>query len=69
LDKKEIFSEKEDQNHVIAKFTLPGVQEGSIIEYAYTITSPYIFNIPSWTFQRNEYPVLWSEYSASVHQH
>ena len=54
LDKNDIFSEQEDKNHVLKKFTLPAVQEGSIIEYTYTITSPYTFNMPSWQFQSTD---------------
>ncbi len=66
LDKNDIFSEKEDKNFIVEKFTLPAVKEGSIIEYTYTLTSPYIFNIPSWKFQHADYPVLWSEYQVSI---
>jgi hypothetical protein len=66
LDKDDIFTEQQDKNHILKKFTLPAVQEGSIIEYSYTITSPYTFNMPSWRFQSTEYPVLWSEYKVSI---
>ncbi len=66
LDKSDIFSEQENKNITVKKFTLPGIQEGSIFEYTYTITSPYTFSIPSWRFQSAEYPVLWSEYKASI---
>jgi hypothetical protein len=66
LNKNDIFSEQEDKNHILKKFTLPAVQEGSIIEYTYTITSPYTFNMPSWQFQSTNFPVLWSEYKVSI---
>lgn len=66
LDTSDIFSEQENATHIINKFTLPSLQEGCIIEYSYTITSPYAFNMPSWDFQRTDYPVLWSEYSVSI---
>ena len=66
LDKDDIFTEQEDKNHILKKFTLPAVQEGSVVEYSYTITSPYTFNMPSWRFQSTEYPVLWSEYKVSI---
>ncbi len=66
MDKGSIFSDKQDENHTIKKFTLPAVKEGCIIEYTYTITSPYTYTIPSWQFQNEEYPVLWSEYKVAI---
>ena len=68
LDKKEVFEEREDKNHIAKKFTMPAVREGSIIEYSYTITSPYNFNLPDWEFQSESYPCLWSEYQVSIPQ-
>jgi hypothetical protein len=68
LDKKEVFEDKEDKNHIEKKFTLPAVKEGSIIEYTYTITSDWNFNLPSWEFQSREYPCLWSEYEVAIPQ-
>ena len=49
----------------VRKFTLPDVREGSVIEYAYTVTSDFLFNFQDWTFQR-DIPVRWSEYRASI---
>ncbi len=66
LSKSDIFSEQENKNITVKKFTLPGIQEGSIFEYTYTVTSPYTFSIPSWRFQSAEYPVLWSECKVSI---
>jgi len=68
LDKKEVFEDKEDKNHIEKKFTMPAVKEGSIIEYAYTITSDWNFNLPPWEFQSVEYPCLWSEYEVTIPQ-
>ncbi|MFT3702572.1 MAG: DUF3857 domain-containing protein [Agriterribacter sp.] len=65
LDKKSIFKDRYDENHLIVKFTLPAVKEGSIIEYSYTINSDFIFNLQPWRFQ-GEYPVLWSEYEVRI---
>lgn len=59
LEKKSIFEDKYDKNHIAVKFTLPAVKEGSIIEFTYTIKSDYYWNLQSWEFQ-GEYPVLWS---------
>ncbi len=66
LQSKEIFETKYDKNHVEKKFTLPGLKEGSIIEYSYSIKSDFEFNLPSWEFQNSEHPTLWSEYTVTI---
>ena len=66
LDQKDVFEEKEDKNHIRKKFTMPAVKEGSIIEYTYTVTSDYDFNLPDWEFQSEENPCLWSEYEVVI---
>ena len=63
IDKNSIFKEKMKGARII-KLTLPGVKEGSIIEFAYTKRIPGI-EIPGWDFQ-GDYPVLWSEYEATI---
>jgi Domain of Unknown Function with PDB structure (DUF3857)/Domain of Unknown Function with PDB structure (DUF3858)/Transglutaminase-like superfamily len=68
LEKADLFENRLDKNRFEEKFTLPGVKEGSIIEYTYTITSDYDFNLPSWEFQREEYPCLWSEFQVDIPQ-
>jgi transglutaminase-like putative cysteine protease len=68
LEKADLFENRLDKNRFEKKFTLPGVKEGSIIEYTYTITSDYDFNLPFWEFQREEYPCLWSEYQVDIPQ-
>jgi hypothetical protein len=68
LDKLDIYSTKINKNFTEMKFTLPAVKEGSIIEFTYTETSPYAYNLPSWSFQSDKYPCLWSEYEVSIPQ-
>ncbi|HMK26090.1 MAG TPA: DUF3857 domain-containing protein [Chitinophagaceae bacterium] len=65
--KTSLFKEKINKNKVIQKFTLPNVKEGSIIEYEYRLTSDFLFNIQSWTFQ-GDIPSLWSQYTVSIPQ-
>jgi len=60
-----VFEEKKDENHIISKFTLPAVKEGSIIEFKYTVQSDFIFNFHDWQFQY-DIPVIWSEYYARI---
>ena len=65
LDGTNIFTEERTPNVRVRKFTLPDVREGAVIEYAYSVTSDFLFNFQDWTFQR-EIPVRWSEYRASI---
>ena len=57
------FTEKATEAYWIEKFTMPNVREGSVIEYKYTIRTPFnIHRSPqAWRFQR-DVPVDWSQY-------
>jgi hypothetical protein len=63
--KNALFTDRINRNNVVRRFTLPGLKEGSIIEYQYTITSDFLFNLQPWEFQ-GDYPHLWSEYSVAI---
>jgi hypothetical protein len=68
LDKNAVFKEKYNRTRTIRKFTFPNIKEGSIVEYKYTIKSPFSFfrgHIRSWYFQ-GKYPVLWSQYHVLI---
>jgi len=65
LEAASIFSEKRTDRVTIQKFTLPAVQEGAVVEYAYTITSSILSDCPDWDFQR-AIPTRWSEYRTSL---
>ena len=47
------------------RFTFSNVKKGSILEYRYTIISPYLFNLDGWEFQSN-IPKLYSEFNAKI---
>ncbi|MDR3716632.1 MAG: DUF3857 domain-containing protein [Puia sp.] len=66
LVKGDIFEDKPDQHTLEEKFTMPGVVNGSIIQYSYTITSDFYYNLPDWEFQSLEAPCLWSEYNVVI---
>lgn len=59
LDKKDIFTVNENENLSKVKFTMPNVKEGSVVEIEYTLTSDFLWNLPTWLFQ-HEIPVRWS---------
>lgn len=65
LEDVNIFRETYDENHSLVKFTLPNIKEGSVINYSYTITSPFMFNYKGWVFQE-EIPKLYSGYRTSI---
>ena len=65
LEISNVFTEDRTTNVRVRKFTLPDVREGAVVEYAYTVTSDFLFNFQSWTFQR-DIPVRWSEYRANI---
>jgi hypothetical protein len=65
LASEAIFKEKIDENHLRCRFTLPNVREGSIVEFTYAISSPFLFNLQDWQFQ-HEIPARWSEYQTII---
>jgi hypothetical protein len=67
LERSNVFTEKADKNHIVKKFTLPNVKEGSIIEYQYKVSSDYLNSVDPWTFQ-SDLPTLWSEFMFTVPQ-
>jgi Domain of Unknown Function with PDB structure (DUF3857)/Transglutaminase-like superfamily len=60
-----LFKGKYDKYMNQARFTLPQVNDGSIIEYTYTISSHELYGLPDWQFQYS-LPVLWSEYITTI---
>ncbi len=65
LDPKSIFTEKVNDKWNRKKFAFPNVKEGTIIEYKYTMTTPFMFNLPDWEFQ-DKIPVIYSSYEARM---
>ena len=65
LDRKRLFTEDVTEHVIFKRFAIPDVQVGSVIEFRYTIQSPYIFNFREWEFQR-DIPKVHSLYSAVI---
>lgn len=59
------FSEQQNKFWSARKIVMPNVKEGSIIEYRYTIKSPFYTTFPDWKFQRS-IPVKYSEYITEI---
>lgn len=62
------FSSRKDKNHVVKKFTLPNVKEGSIIEYSYKTVSDFVFQLDDWYFQ-SRYPCNYSSFTITIPQY
>lgn len=65
LDGEGEFKENLNKFWATKKITMPNVKEGSIIEYKYTIKSPYFSNLQDWKFQQI-IPVEYSEYKTII---
>ncbi len=65
FDDEDVFEEVINEHWRNMKFVIPNVKEGTIIEYRYTMQTPFFFNLPDWAFQQ-KIPVAYSEYSVSV---
>ncbi|RYF74771.1 MAG: DUF3857 domain-containing protein [Cytophagaceae bacterium] len=65
MDKGVIVREKLARGETVYKFTLPGIEEGAIIEYHYTTYSPGAITPATWWFQ-GHIPVVWSEYRIKI---
>jgi len=48
-----IFKEQANDYLTLQKFTMPNVKEGCIIEYKYTLVSPFLNDIDTYRFQEN----------------
>lgn len=65
VDRKSIFTEPRNEAWHLKKFTFPGIQVGSIIEYKYRSTEKNYFNLDDWEFQQ-ELPVVHSKYNLGI---
>lgn len=65
LTKDAKFTEELTKTFTYKKFTLPNVKEGSIIEFKYSIKSPFIFNLRGWNFQ-SSVPTIYTEYNVKI---
>ena len=64
LKEDAIFTTKETEYWNETKFTLPNLKEGCVIEYVYSVLSPYS-GFDDWYFQ-SDIPKLKSDYTAAI---
>ncbi|MDQ0594737.1 hypothetical protein QFZ37_003106 [Chryseobacterium ginsenosidimutans] len=61
VDKSSKYKSKESKYVSITKFAFPNVKNGSIIEYQYEVTSPFLFIVPEIMIETDT-PSLYTEY-------
>ncbi|GAA4084833.1 DUF3857 domain-containing protein [Mucilaginibacter panaciglaebae] len=61
----QIFRVAQNANYTIVKLAMPGLRKGCVIEYKYTVTTPYFENFHEWTFQ-SDMPKLKSVYEVHI---
>jgi hypothetical protein len=59
------FTNRLDNKHIVKKYTLPNIKEGTIIEYRYRTKSDFTFKLDDWYFQAR-YPTKYSYFSLTV---
>jgi Domain of Unknown Function with PDB structure (DUF3857)/Transglutaminase-like superfamily len=65
LSKSDIFDEEITENWSSRNFTMPNLKEGSVIEWEYTITSPYFSNINDVICQY-DIPIKYMEFNIEI---
>ena len=65
LDRKTIFTEKEDKLYSSIRFAMPNVKPGSIIEYSYQSTKKHYGGLRPWVFQR-DIPTVLSRFTLTL---
>jgi Domain of Unknown Function with PDB structure (DUF3857) len=65
MNTRAIFDEDAGKFYNLKKFTIPNVKVGTIIEYKFTLQTPFIFNFYTWNFQ-SDIPKKKSEYWAKI---
>lgn len=61
VDKSSKYKSKESKNYSITKFAFPNVKSGSVIEYQYEVTSPFLYVVPEILIETDT-PSLYTEY-------
>jgi len=65
LDPSTVYEETINNQWSAKKFVFPNVKEGTIIEYKYILTTPFLFNLPDWKFQ-SSIPTVYSRYTVRM---
>jgi len=61
VDKSSKYKSKESKYTTITKFAFPNVKNGSVIEYQYEVSSPFLYSVPQIIIE-SDAPSLYTEY-------
>lgn len=61
VEKNSKYKSKENENYSVTKFAFENVKDGSIVEYKYSVLSPFMYVIPKVMIEE-EVPVRYCEY-------
>lgn len=61
VDKNSKYKSKENKNYSVTKFAFENVKDGSIVEYRYSVLSPFVYVIPKVMIE-DEVPIRHFEY-------
>ncbi|WP_082113263.1 DUF3857 domain-containing protein [Kordia jejudonensis] len=65
LTDNQVFTIDHTENWSAKRFTFPSVKPGSVLEYQYTLETPFVYNFEGWDFQ-SDIPKEYSEFSAKI---
>jgi len=65
LSQDEIYTIDINSFYKEKRFTFPNVKVGSVIEFQYTMESPFYYNFKGWEFQ-SDIPKVYSEFNAKI---
>ena len=65
MENSSISRERVDKSHILLKFSIPQVKEGTVVEYQYKKESGYYFYIDTWVAQ-TEIPVAYTSYDLLI---
>jgi len=67
LEKKDVLLEQYSKNMDLVKFSIPGIKDGSVVVYRYTVKNG--FRKRKWQFQREAVPVHFSKFSYNASEY
>lgn len=65
MSKSNVFQEQDDKKYNKTKFAIPGAKVGSVIEYKYTVRSPFLYNLSTIEFQ-STIPIMYIKCEAKI---
>ncbi|MBR5653433.1 MAG: DUF3857 domain-containing protein [Prevotella sp.] len=65
MENNSVSRERVDKTHMLLKFSIPQVKEGTVVEYQYKKESDYYFYIDTWVAQA-EIPVAYTYYNLLI---